>query len=62
MNMKILLTYNHKDGYATYEWFEGIEECNEFVKNNKNNMTGVFECMHIENSTDMMNKLRNLPK
>jgi|GEM_PF-6777214 len=31
MNNKILLTYTHIKGYDTYDWFDSIDEVNEFV-------------------------------
>lgn len=44
MDNKILLTYSHVNGYYTYDWFNSIDEVNEFVMNS-NVVHALIECV-----------------
>lgn len=44
MRNNILLTYRVEEGYRTYDWFAGIEEVNEFLKE-QHNITELIECI-----------------
>jgi hypothetical protein len=57
MDRNILLTYIHVKGYTTYEWFEDMEECNEFIKDSKDKIYKIFECCRIGIVKDMEEEL-----
>lgn len=44
MDNKILLTYTHIKGYDTYDWFDSINEVNEFVMTS-NVVHSLIECI-----------------
>ncbi|MDC4245571.1 hypothetical protein [Clostridium perfringens] len=46
MDNKLLLTYRHIDEYFTYEWFQDIEEINDFIKSSEGkNVLEILECI-----------------
>lgn len=49
----ILLTYIRTDGLPTYEWFEDLEECNEFISNSKNIIRKLMECVDCTNAQEI---------
>ena len=62
MDRNILLTYRHKDGYHTFEWFEDIEECNDFVESYIDDMIiKILDCVDCSNCIDMMSELHYTP-
>ncbi|MDV3426694.1 MAG: hypothetical protein LIR50_05825 [Bacillota bacterium] len=46
MDRNILLTYE-VEGYNSYEWFEDVEECKEFIEENKD-FIAILECQEIK--------------
>jgi len=57
MDRNILLTFTHIEGYPTFEWFENMEECNEFVEDFKDSILSIFACEQVGNVRDMMEEL-----
>lgn len=54
MDNKLLLTYKHIDGYFTYEWFQGIEEVDDFIKSPKGaEVLEIVECVDCSNSVNI---------
>lgn len=54
MEREYLLTY-FKDGNAKYEWFEDIDEMQEFIDTNK--IDGIFETLQIRGTNDVEDQL-----
>jgi hypothetical protein len=53
----ILLTYEHVNGYKTFEWFEDIEECNDFIEIYRNYIKEIIECQEVKIANDVMMEL-----
>lgn len=65
MDRTVLLTYKHKDGYCTYDWFESIEDLENYMMNGegKDVIEEIIECMYCTDPVNIdVNRFNDLLK
>ena len=50
---RLLLTYEHINGYSTYAWFETIDDAREFASNSTQ-IKYINECYDCSNAKEIL--------